>query len=184
MIRTPGAAGRLVITACSVALVASCASMRVSSYLERGADMGRYRTYAWGGTVGAFSTGDPRLDNSPFFDDRVRTRVDEELLALGLEKTTPDAADLLVHYHASVTQRVDVRDVDRQQGYCDEADCGPYVYDAGTLFVDLVDRRTNRLVWRGWAEDSLDGVIDDQAWLEARIDDAVSRIVRRLRRGA
>jgi uncharacterized protein DUF4136 len=57
------------------------------------------------------------------------------------------------------------------------------VYDAGTLFVDLVDTRTNRLVWRGWAEGSVDGVIDNQEWMEQRIDHVVTRILQRLPRG-
>jgi hypothetical protein len=56
------------------------------------------------------------------------------------------------------------------------------VYDAGTLLIDLVDARTNRLVWRGWAEGSVDGVIDNQEWMEARIDEAVTRILERLPR--
>ena len=56
----------------------------------------------------------------------------------------------------------------------------PVVYDAGTLFVDLVDTRAKTLVWRGWAEGSMDGAIDDQAAMDARVDDAVMRILRRL----
>ena len=46
--------------------------------------------------------------------------------------------------------------------------------------IDLVDRRTNRLVWRGWAAGSIEGLIDDQAWLEKRIDETVARIMLRL----
>ena len=57
------------------------------------------------------------------------------------------------------------------------------VYDAGTIVVDLVDARTHRLVWRGWAEGSIDGVVDDQAWMEKRVDEAVARIMARLPRG-
>ena len=61
-------------------------------------------------------------------------------------------------------------------------DCRPYVYEKGTLFVDLVDPRTNQLVWRGWAEGSIDGVIDHQQWMEARVDEAVTQILARLPR--
>ena len=32
----------------------------------------------------------------------------------------------------------------------------PYVYEAGTLLLDFVDTRTNRVVWRGWAEGSVE----------------------------
>ena len=54
------------------------------------------------------------------------------------------------------------------------------VYDAGTLVIDLVDARTKTLVWRGWAEGSLEGVIDNQASMEAHIDRAVARVLQQL----
>jgi len=126
---------------------------------------------------------DPRLDNNRFFDERVRTQVEKVLASRGFKKTTSGTPDLLVHYHASVTQEIDIRNIDREYAYCDDADCRPYVYDTGTLFVDLVDPSTNKLVWRGWAEGSVDGVIDNQEWMEARIDDAVTRILERLPHG-
>ena len=49
--------------------------------------------------------------------------------------------------------------------------------DAGTLTIDLVDSNSKRLAWRGWAEGSVDGVVDNQAGMEKKIDDAVTRIV-------
>lgn len=61
-------------------------------------------------------------------------------------------------------------------------DCKPYVYDAGTLLLDFVDARTNKLVWRGWAERGMDGVIDNQEWMEEEIDEVVTRILERLPR--
>ena len=56
----------------------------------------------------------------------------------------------------------------------------PGWYDAGTLMIDLVDTRTNKLVWRGWAEGSIEGAIDNQDWMERRIGEAVGRIMERL----
>jgi hypothetical protein len=107
-------------------------------------------------------------------------RVERELASRGFEKTATEAPDVLVHYHASVRQKIDIRNLDAEYDACEEGDCEPYVYDAGTLFIDLVDRRTNRLVWRGWAAGSIEGVIDDQEWLEKRIDETVARILDRL----
>jgi hypothetical protein len=158
-----------------------CAALTVNSYVERGFDLQRYHTFNWG-PPDTFSTGDPRLDNNRFFDERVRMQVERELARRGFEKTTSQPPDLLVHYHASVTQEVDIRNLDREYGNCDEANCAPHVYDAGTLFIDIVDSRTNRLVWRGWAEGSVEGFIDNQEWLEKRIDQAVARILNRLPR--
>jgi len=169
--------GRLAAVALSAGALTACASMDVRSFVERGADVTRYRTYTWA-APDAQATGDPRLDNNPFFHERIQRAVEQRLNARAFEKTTADPPDLLVHYHASVTQQINSNGADQPYVSCE--DCKPYVYDAGTIVVDLVDARTHRLVWRGWAEGSIDGVVDDQAWMEKRIDEAVARILERL----
>jgi hypothetical protein len=169
--------GALALSA--AALTACAATMRVNSYAERAADFSHYRTYAFG-PAEAMSTGDPRLDSNPFFFGRVQAAVDRQLAATGYEKTTA-TPDLLVHFHASMTQEINTSEIDQKYGYCASSECRPFVYDAGTLLLDFVDARTNKLVWRGWAEGSMDGV-DNQAWMEQKVDDAVNRILARLPR--
>jgi hypothetical protein len=144
-------------------------------------DIARYQTYAWA-PKDALSTGDPRLDNNPFFHERVQQAVERELAAKGLEKVTSEKPDLLIHYHASVTQEIDLGRIDKQYTNCDPSDCQPYVYDAGTLLVDFVEADSHALVWRGWADDTLDGAIDNQAWLEEKVDAAVAGILERFPR--
>lgn len=174
---------RLVRLAAAVAISAlalmGCATMNLSSHAERGLDFAQYRTYDWG-PADALPIGNPRLDNNPFFHQRVQADVEKQLATMGFEETTSGTPDLLIHYHASINQRLDVSGADRKYGYCD--DCKPYVYDAGTLLLDFVDARTNKLVWRGWAERSMDGVIDNQEWMEEEIDEVVTRILERFPR--
>jgi hypothetical protein len=155
-------------------MLTGCASMEVRSYIARGADLRGHRTYNWA-RDDARSTGDPRLDNNRFFQEHLQATVDEQLASRGFEKT--DSPDLIVRYHASASQELDNGKAG-DNGECEE--CEPEVYDRGTLFIDLVDARTDRLVWRGWARGNIDGVIDDQDWMEQRIDDAVARIMREL----
>jgi hypothetical protein len=155
-------------------VLTGCASTGVNSYVARGVDLREHRAFNWA-RDDARSTGDPRLDNNRFFQERVQAAVEEQLANRGFEKT--DSPDLIVRYHASMRQAIDNRRADRNDD-CDE--CWPEVYDQGTLFIDFVDARTNRLVWRGWAKGSIDGVIDDQTWMEQRIDEAVIRIMRKL----
>lgn len=170
---------RLFAAAALVAFpLAGCASIDVSSYVARGMDVRQYQTYDWG-PMDALSTGDPRLDNNRFFDERVRADVEKELARRGFEKKTSGMPDVLIHYHASIAQRIDASAIDREYGYCEHGDCRAYVYDAGTLLIDFVDSRTNRLVWRGWAEGSMDP-IDNQEWMEKSIDEAVTRILKEL----
>jgi hypothetical protein len=171
---------RLTVAALGAVLLSACATANIRSFVERGVDVRQYRTYSWGPVVEQ-ATGDPRLDNNQFFQERIQAAVERHLNARGFEKTTAEASDLLIHYHASVEQVVNPNGLDRPYASCDA--CEPYVYDAGTIVIDLVDARTHRLVWRGWAEGGIDGVVDDQTWMEKRVDDTVARIMERLPRG-
>jgi hypothetical protein len=161
--------------------VAGCATLRVNSYLERGADFSRYQSYAWG-ERDAFATGDPRLDNNRFFTQRIEEAVDMQLKARGFEKTSVSSADVLLHIHARMDQRIHTAEFDVIDGRCIDNECRPEVYDAGTLMLDVMDRRTNRLAWRGWAERSFEAVVDDQKWMEETLDKTVARILERLPR--
>ena len=158
-------------------MLTGCASTEVNSYVARGADLHSRRTYSWGPIEGR-PTGDPRLDNNPFFQQRVQAAVDTQLAHRGFEKT--NSPQFLVHVHASVTQEIQISPSEHGVA-CEE--CRPEVYDEGTLLIDLVDARTGLLAWRGWAKGGIDGVIDNQEWMEQRIDEAVARIMRELPRG-
>lgn len=173
----PTARLRSLALLCLPILWAGCATLKVNSYLERGADLSRYRTFEWGARD-TFSTGDPRLDNNPFFETRVKAQVESGLAARGYSKAaTPD---IRVHIHASVTQRIDVSGIDGTSAQCEATECRPFVHDAGTLVVDLVDPATSRVIWRGWADGTLEGAIDNQRRMEQRIDEAVAKILARL----
>jgi hypothetical protein len=155
--------------------------MSVGSHMERGLDIARYRTYDWG-PADALPTGDPRLDKDPFFQDHVQGAVERQLAARGLAQATSGAPELLIHYHASITRRIDVSRVDRQYGYCYGDDCTPPVveYEAGTLVIDIVDARTNKVIWRGWAQDGVGDMLDDRDAMARKIDEAVSRMLAKL----
>jgi hypothetical protein len=156
--------------------VSGCAPLRVSTFSEPGFDLKTYRSYAWAPDE-QMSTGDPRLDNNRFFEERIVVDVEKALAARGFERANGGTPGLILHYHASVGQRVDVNAVDRRSGYASEGDSS--VYDGGSLTIDFVDARTNRLVWRGWSDGSLEG-LEDQRIMERHVDDAIARIMEKL----
>src|SRR5262245_27223340 len=90
---------KLAALASVAGVLAGCATMKVRSFAERGADVTRYRTYAWD-TTDPQSTGDPRLDNNPFFRERVQVAADREMSAHGFEKAQNGRPDLTLHIHA------------------------------------------------------------------------------------
>lgn len=160
----------------AIVTAAGCAAMTVSSHIERSADFDRYRTYAWS-EPDTLPPGDPRLDNNPFFRDYVQGAVERQLALKGFEYvTSSESPDLLIHYHANVRRRIDVEAVDRQYGYSGTDEPHLVEFEQGTLVVDVIDARTNKLVWRGWAQDSVAGVLDDQDRLDRQVERGVTRM--------
>ena len=115
--RRPSAGVALAVMTLVWWLPAGCAaSLNVRAYSARGLDVRQYRTYTWG-PADAFSTGDPRLDNNRFFQERVRSQIDSQLARKGFEKSPSGPADLLVHYHLNVVQRVEAVSIDPSHKY-------------------------------------------------------------------
>ncbi len=172
--------GRLIAVAICGVAVTGCATMNVSSHVRSGIDFARYRTYDWG-PADALPTGDPRLDKDPFFQDHVLGAIEKQLAAKGYELTASGTPDLLIHYHASINERIDINRADTEHGYCYEDDCraGVTAYEAGTIVLDIVDTRTNQVIWRGWAQDSLEGVLESQDRMARQINEAVTRMLNR-----
>jgi hypothetical protein len=114
----------------------------------------------------------------------VQGAAGKQLAARGLELATSGPPDLLLHYHANVSQRIDVNRVDQAYGYCNAGDCPSDVieYDAGTLVLDVIDARTGRLIWRGWAANTLHNLLDNPDRMAAAIEDAVTRLMSRFPR--
>jgi hypothetical protein len=169
---------RLMTLALGAMALAGCATMNVSSHVRAGVDFTRYRTFDWG-PADALPTGDPRLDKDPFFKDHLAGAVEKQLAARGFERSASDSPDLLIHYHASIDRRLNVFGVDREHGYCFDEECRAWVndYEAGTLVLDLVDPRTNRVVWRGWAQDSVEDMLNDRDRMAQKIDQAVAQMM-------
>lgn len=167
----------------TIAVAAGCATMNVSSHIERDVNFAAYTTYDWG-PPDNLPVGDPRLDNNPFFNDYLQGAIEKQLYAKGFERAVNGTPDLLVHYHASVNQRLDVYEADTRYGYC-YGDCQPHVvdYDQGTLIVDIVDAKTSRVVWRGWAQDAMNGVIDNQDRLDKQVEEGITKMMRLLPKG-
>lgn len=168
-----------IVTVAGLLAAAGCATMTVSADFDPATNFGVYRTYDWA-PPDPLPTGDPRLDANPFFDARVRAAVDGQLTATGLTQSA-DSPDLLVHYHASVRDRLDVYRIDTERGYLPGYEGAEQVsvYEEGTLLVDLVDAETLRVIWRGWAQTDIQGVIDNRVRMEQMIQEATRRMFER-----
>lgn len=159
-----------------------CAAIRVGSHVERGVDFTRYRTFDWG-APDALPVGDPRLDKDRYFEDRVEGAIEKLMVARGYNRAVSGAVpDVRVHYHAVVDRRLDINEADRRDGYCRPDGCIPGIvdYQQGTLIVDLIDVRTNRLVWRGWVQEGIDADLGNRDRLARRVDRSIGAMVTQL----
>jgi hypothetical protein len=159
--------------------------MSVSSHVARDVDFRPYRTFDWG-PADALPTGDPRLDRDPFFQDHLEGAIEKQLAVLGYERSASTWPDLLIHYHASIDTRIDVAKTDSRFGFCYDEDCNvkTFEYEAGTLVLDIVDARTDKVIWRGWAQDALGDVLENQDRMADQIEKAVTRMLERFPRSA
>jgi hypothetical protein len=172
--------GRVGLATLLMTGLCGCASSAVSvnSYRDPALGRERYATYAWG-SPDALPVGDPRLDNDADFRERLEGAIDRELLRKGYRHD--EQADFLVHYHASIADRLDVTRLDDLHFDCAAGSCDTDLieYEAGTFVIDVVDARTNRLVWRGWAQDRIAPALGDRNRMFQLVDDAVRRMLDR-----
>ena len=141
-------------TTAAVALLGTIALAQNVTYdFDRSADFARLRTYSW--VRG-------NILNDQLNHARIVGAVDTELSRKGLAKVEKGAnPDLLVAYHATFDRNLEIN------GF--SSGWGPYRFGGnrsgvaraeeilvGTLAVDVVEAKTNTIVWRGMASKDID----------------------------
>ena len=164
------------------ATLSACATMNVSSHVARGLDFSAYQSWQWAPPDPLPET-DPRLDTG-FARDHIQGAVEKELALRHIEQAPSGAPDLLVHYHANISPRIDASRANPDAGACYDEDCRVRVLESevGTLMVDVVDAKSGRLVWRGWAQADVEGVLDNTDKLQQRIAKAITEMFKQFPR--
>jgi hypothetical protein len=156
----------------AMVLTAGCATMSTGAYVARRTDFTHYRTFAWS----ARPIGDPRFDNNGIFKDYFYGAVERDLGRRGMVLVAAsDKPDLLVHVHASVTHRTDAA-VAHTRAYMHNS-ISVVQSEEGKLVLDMVEPTSYRLVFRGWAVDSLSGMIGSQDRMKKKVEEAVTRML-------
>jgi hypothetical protein len=131
-----------------------CSGISVNTDFDNQVDFTKLSTYNW-----MQAPEDPAADiqkelaTNTLVEGRVKRAVDEQLAAKGIRKTTEDP-DMLVAFHTGVQDKVNVQ----SWGYGYGWGWGPggvnvstVHYQEGSLILDFIDPKTNKLVWRGVA---------------------------------
>ncbi|NRD74997.1 DUF4136 domain-containing protein [Shewanella sp. VB17] len=165
---------KVILAGLSLSMLAGCSSLKTSSDYDPEANFNDVNTYAWVEK----KTQDSRYHLDGLMDQRVRTAVDSQLSLKGIKLTDPAKADVLVNYLTKVDKKINVDTFNSNYGY------NPYYghgwgmsgsmysqttvreYEVGTLILDMVNRESGQLIWRGSVADT----IRDQNTPEERVE--------------
>lgn len=132
-----------------VALVAtSCTTVRVATDYDRNANFGEYQSFAF------YRPGVDKAKISDLDKKRILRAIDHELSMKGMSKS--ENPDLMVSFFTKESERVDVYNNNFGWGWGWNPWWGPGWWGntvsrttEGVLYIDLIDAKTNDLVWQG-----------------------------------
>lgn len=141
-------------------ILASCSSLKVSYDYDSQSDFAKYKTYA-------FTEDAMKLPVGDLNRDRILKAVETEMTAKGFSKS--DSPDVLIDLHVKAEEKVDATATTSGPGY-GAGYYGRYGYGGGfsttqinyneyiegTLFVNMVDKGSEKIVWQGRATKTID----------------------------
>jgi hypothetical protein len=141
-------------------LVAACGSTPDWDY-DTSVEFANYKTFAWSEHADIKNHGNDYQIND-LMEKRIRKAIVDNLAAQGIKFVDAKNADVLVNYHASVDQKLESDTMQTTYsarwnywGWGYQTQTTTREYDVGTLVVDIVDAKSNQLVWRGAKEGRL-----------------------------
>lgn len=137
--------------------VMAVAGMKVKVSEKPGVDYSAYQTYAW--KRRADLKADHPMATGSDTDQWLRGLANDQLAASGFELVAAEEADLWVNY---VTYDSDVlqiegttKDIAGSVKWIGDPDAHSMRnYLEGTLVIEIVDAKTGKMLWSGWASDA------------------------------
>jgi hypothetical protein len=144
-------------------MLAACAGIEVNTHYDPKAvsRLESFRTYAW---LPQPEGKDPRVYND-IINSYIHQAVDQELQGRGYQLVDANAnPDFRIGWQGAIDSKVDVSTVNSYYGYGWDPYWNPYYggvgmpythvyeYEQGTIILDMVDAKANKLVWRGTAQ--------------------------------
>ena len=181
------------VSLCLSCVLAGCASLQVRTDYDASQDFSRFHSFSWlePPVLTTPSDGVTDVGVNPFavnsmLDARVRAAVEQELERQGYRLAEPNSEpSFQLQYHVILKEKTRVSTTPGAVyggGYWGPGPYGvyggtsqSYDYQQGTLLIDVVDPKTQRIAWRGWAVGpNRDGYYDEE-----RVSKAVQAILGR-----
>lgn len=160
---------------CGVVSVAASAGVSVEVSEKPGVDYSAYKTYAW--KIRADLHPDHPMAIGSEADLRIRRLADEALADSGFEPVEIEEADLWINYVGYDRDLLQIEGTTKTIAgnvkWIGDPDAHSMRnYLEGTLVFEVVDAKTGRMVWSGWAS----GAAPTEEKLRAKAPKAIKRI--------
>jgi hypothetical protein len=122
-------------------------------------DLWTYKTFDWGQQI-EIEEGKNPLHYNELTDKRIKAAVQDQMTGRGYQLTS-EVPDLILHYHIMIEDQSVVATEPygyRYGPYWTRMNTDVYHYREGTLILDLMDNKTQNLIWRSWAVMEIDGI--------------------------
>ncbi len=177
-----------ILAPAALVLLTACSSYSVKYDFDPGAGFHAYRSFDW--YAASRKAQGRKADEHPLLDKRVRAAVEQQLQAKGYRReTTADPDFLIAYYPVYRTRRVRTGTSVGFGGWGWRRPWGYGVgtrfstsevhsYKEGTIVLEIVDFKSNQLVWQASAEGALTR-LDDPQEAQEQVNRAVKDLLDR-----
>ena len=143
---------KIVLLIAFATILSSCNSIRVSSDYNEEINFTEFKTYAFS------KSGIDKVEINDIDKKRILRAIDVELYNKGYRKSSIEP-DFLINLFTKTNKKIDYYPSNNYYGYAvPYGGMGHYAsswylnsfsYNEGVLFIDIIDRNKNELVWQG-----------------------------------
>ena len=152
--------------------VIGCSTLHYDIQVDREPGLGKHSTWAWHPRGNRVVIVDTRRAGEAH--ERIKSAIERQLAGKGVSWIARGEPQLLVAFDLGAVKRTEVTEwADTKfAGQDTKTAVKTHDYRQGTLLIYLIDARSNRLVWRGLA----DATVEDPNEAAGRIDEIVAKL--------
>jgi hypothetical protein len=165
----------------ALGLLAGCSDIYVKYDFDPHASYASFKTFDWY-AASARAKGKADGVENPIMDRRVRRILERELAAKGYQRQEAGEPDFLLTYYPVYRNRI-VSTYSGGYGWGRPWGYGPGIgfqevqaFREGSMVLEVVDNKTNQMVWQAVADGALTGIEDPQD-AEERVTLAVKKML-------
>jgi hypothetical protein len=156
----------------------ACSSMEIQTAVAPQAHLSQYKTYAWAPRPASIPA---KPQHAAILEETVQSAIEEDVAQKGLVPAQDAPPDLLIGYYGTSRDSVSFGIAPSYgYGYGGGYYSGgyykqPYVTREGSLTLQFIDAKTNKVVWQGTASDSISEAGASQEQVKKAVNDLIEK---------